>query len=345
MGHVGPGGALCREGPGGASRARRARRRRRPGRRRDGPSRRTPSRPCTGGWRPWSRRSTTWPASSGAGSRAGGGGRGRGPPAPARLGADGRRRSPRRRDPAPSAAGEVEIEGCASRAPSARRSGSSWPRSSAPAASASSARSAPGRRAGPGGVGGGRPRTGRRAAPALRPPPPGDLRPGRQRRRQAGAGAAWPGCASSGWTARGDLATRYPGHFPDARLRQDWRDRLRRAAAGRLAGADGGRGHHLGAGRGLGLPPVQLALLRVYSARLSRRRRVDRGERPGPPQSGHRTGGGGTRDEAALYADHRPGGAPGDAGGAPAAHRLRPGRSGRSSSARRGSRSSSTRRT
>jgi hypothetical protein len=26
-----------------------------------------------------------------------------------------------------------------------------------------------------------------------------------------------------------DLATRYPGHFPDARLRQDWRDRLRRA--------------------------------------------------------------------------------------------------------------------
>ena len=47
---------------------------------------------------------------------------------------------------------------------------------------------------------------------------------------EAGAGAGpWGGLQLERVDSPRDLAARYPGHFPDARLRQDWRDRLRRA--------------------------------------------------------------------------------------------------------------------
>ncbi|HEX2513220.1 MAG TPA: hypothetical protein VH257_00850 [Chloroflexota bacterium] len=47
---------------------------------------------------------------------------------------------------------------------------------------------------------------------------------------EVGAGAGpWGGLQLERVDGPRDLAARYPGHFPDARLRQDWRDRLRRA--------------------------------------------------------------------------------------------------------------------
>jgi hypothetical protein len=45
----------------------------------------------------------------------------------------------------------------------------------------------------------------------------------------SGAGRGGGGAVAERVDSPRDLATRYPGHFPDARLRQDWRDRLRRA--------------------------------------------------------------------------------------------------------------------
>jgi hypothetical protein len=51
-----------------------------------------------------------------------------------------------------------------------------------------------------------------------------------ERGAERGAGAGpWAGLHLERVDGPRDLATRYPGHFPDARLRQDWRDRLRRA--------------------------------------------------------------------------------------------------------------------
>jgi hypothetical protein len=42
-------------------------------------------------------------------------------------------------------------------------------------------------------------------------------------------GVAWSGMRLDRVDGPGELATRFPGHFPDARLTEDWRDRLNRA--------------------------------------------------------------------------------------------------------------------
>jgi len=44
------------------------------------------------------------------------------------------------------------------------------------------------------------------------------------------SGVAWSGMRLERVDGPGELATRFPGHFPDARLTQGWRDRLGRAA-------------------------------------------------------------------------------------------------------------------
>jgi hypothetical protein len=42
-------------------------------------------------------------------------------------------------------------------------------------------------------------------------------------------GRAWSGLRLEPIVGGADLASRFPGHFPAVRVRQDWRDRLRRA--------------------------------------------------------------------------------------------------------------------